>query len=673
MQEEAIVPIKIKSKLASTPKKKPQFFKTIKDLRGQEVTLSDPDIVRSLVILMNQAAVNGGAAAHWGGPSAYAEIMSALHAIMFSASDKNKEWYERFNFVNDAGHAENGIYAIRANYGFDGMSLHDLLKFRSIKSKLTGHGEGHLNPEGVLISNGPLGSGLPQAQGLAIADKLLKNDRTTICVISDGACMEGEAKEAIATIPGFCKKGKMNPFLMVLSDNNTKLSGRIDKDSYSMLDSFEALAAQGWHVIKVDDGHNLEKVYHAVKCGIEQLEGDSLKPVCLWIKTIKGKGLKETESASSGGHGYPGKPHDKKFIFFIEEVLSNNIPGEVRTLIDYVLKESEQVTSKKKKTLETVKTFKVQDGLSAAAIDLTKKGYPIYSVSSDVAGSTGMKGFQTAYPDRYMDIGIAEANMISTAIGLSKNGLIPIVDTFAQFGITKGNLPLIMAQLSQAPIIGVFSHAGLQDAADGASHQATTYISALASIPNTILIQCATYQDAYSYLTSAVEKMSSEIKKGKTPASVILFLGRESFPKESALKLKYGWEKAQVVAKGKDAVIVASGPMLFKAIEAAEILKKDKKSVTIINNAFVNRPDVKTIAKELKACKSRLVTVEDHQILGGMGAILSHALLQNGVNFKLKSLGINGDFGQSAYLADELYKKHKLSVNDIVNAVKKLR
>ena len=83
------------------------------------------------------------------------------------------------------------------------------------------------------MSNGPLGSALPQAQGLALADKLLKNDRLTLCTVSDGASMEGEAKEAFAAIPGLAAKDRLNPFLLVVSDNDTKLSGRISKDAFS--------------------------------------------------------------------------------------------------------------------------------------------------------------------------------------------------------------------------------------------------------------------------------------------------------------------------------------------------------------------------------------------------------------------------------------------------------
>ena len=120
------------------------------------------------------------------------------------------------------GNTENGVYALRANLGFDQMTFEDLKGFRSIESKLTGHGESHLNPEGVLLSNGPLSSAVGQSQGLAMADKTAGNDRVTLLVLSDGASMEGEAKEAFSAIPGLAAKGKVNPFVMILSDNQTK-------------------------------------------------------------------------------------------------------------------------------------------------------------------------------------------------------------------------------------------------------------------------------------------------------------------------------------------------------------------------------------------------------------------------------------------------------------------
>jgi len=234
--------LNIPSKLAPTPSGPPKYSVKVKNAKGEEVVLADPKATRALVALMDTEAVNGGAACLWGGPAAFAEIMAAIHGLMFATRDR--PWHEAFNFVNDAGHTENGIYALRCNYGFDGMTFEDLKGFRSIRSKLTGHGESELNPQGVLLSNGPLSSALPQSQGLALADNVRRNDRVTICTVSDGASMEGEAKEAFAAIPGLAGKGRLNPYLLVISDNDTKLSGRITQDAFSMEPTFFAMSAR---------------------------------------------------------------------------------------------------------------------------------------------------------------------------------------------------------------------------------------------------------------------------------------------------------------------------------------------------------------------------------------------------------------------------------------------
>ena len=296
-------PIQLKSKLAPTPKTALKYFSKVKNSAGAEVTLADPRASRAAVALMDVHAVVGGAACHWGGPAAFAEIMSAIHGVMFAT--QGREWHEAFNFVNDAGHTENGVYAVRALYGFDGMTLDTLKGFRGIHSKLTGHGESHINPAGVLLSNGPLGSSLPQAQGLTIGDKIAQRDRVTIVTISDGASMEGEAKEAFAAIPGLAAKGKLNPFGMIISDNDTKLSGRITADSFSMNPTFNSIGGLGWNVLHVANGNDLSEVYLALEKAIAAAKADPTKPICILAKTIKGFGVKSTMDSASGGHGFP--------------------------------------------------------------------------------------------------------------------------------------------------------------------------------------------------------------------------------------------------------------------------------------------------------------------------------------------------------------------------------
>ena len=620
---------------------------------------------------MDVHAVVGGAACHWGGPAAFAEVSSAVHGVLFAASDR--PWHESYNFVNDAGHAENGIYAIRANYGFDGMTPDTLKGFRSIQSKLTGHGESHINPEGVLLSNGPLGSSIGQAQGLAIGDKLAGNKRITVLLMSDGASMEGEAKEAFAAIPGLAAKGRVNPFVMVISDNDTKLSGRITADSFSMQPSFEAMAPLGWDVRKVEKGHDLQLVYTAVEQAIADAAANPEKPVCIWLKTVKGYGIKATEQNAAGGHGFPLANGEKIVEWLTEIYQGDTAPADLLAWGQALRNEWEtKETEKKAKAAAAaaapapataapvVKKDKVQAGLAAGAIQAAQAGYPVYSVSSDVQGSTGISTFQKA-TGRFIEVGIAESNMISVAAGLSKVGFIPIVDTFGQFGVTKGNLPLTMAALSQAPVIAMFSHIGFQDAADGASHQATTYLAAVSSIPHTTVIAPSCAKEAEAFMNAAIRRIGDERAAGRDGESVVFFVGRENYPVEWVPGATYVWGKAQVIEVGTDVVLVGSGVLFSKCLEAAKLLRTNGKSATVINNPFINQVDIETIGAAVQRCGGRLVTIEDHQVIGGMGAQVSHALSRTGISHRVTSLGIHGEFGQSAYLAEELYIKHGMT------------
>ncbi|MFQ3671280.1 MAG: transketolase C-terminal domain-containing protein, partial [Verrucomicrobiia bacterium] len=315
-----------------------------------------------------------------------------------------------------------------------------------------------------------------------------------------------------------------------------------------------------------------------------------------------------------------------------------------------------------------VKKDKIQSGLSKAAIRAAQEGYPVLSISADLPGSTGMSTFQKALPDRAIDVGVAEANMISVAAGFSKMGYIPIVDTFAQFGVTKGNLPLTMAALSQAPVIAVFSHAGFQDAADGASHQGLTYFAAVSAIPHTVVVAASCADEAEAFMHQAIVRLGEDRQAGRDGETVIFFIGRESYPLSWVPGIKYEWGKAQVLREGSDVTLVTCGALLGSTLKAADRLAAQGKSATVINHPFVNRPDVSTFREALAKTGGKLVTVEDHQVVAGMGAQLVHALAQAGISFRVKSLGVHGEFGQSAYLAQELYDKHGLGPDGIVEA-----
>ncbi len=661
-----------RQKLARPLKKKPQFFVSLKDSLGYEFHLADPKATRAMLACMDMEAGLQGAASHWGGPSAFAEIMSALYALIFHLAEKNsKDWFDLFHLINDAGHCENGLYALKANYNMADLGIEDLKKFRSLESHLTGHGEAHLFPKGVYLSNGPLGSTLAQAQGLAMADKLLGNKRMTIATVSDGACMEGEAKEALNAIPGFASKKQLNPFLLMISDNNTKLSGRIDEDSFSLKPFLNSLSELGWDSCFISRGNDLENVFHSVQAGLDKALRNPEKPVALIFKTCKGFGVEKTMKDSSGGHGFPLK-NPKELQAFVKEIYGGKtIPKEVLNWCEEIKTRFNK--KKNKKAFSKIPFKKTQVGVAKALIEQKQKGLPIVSISSDLPGSTGVASFRKEFPEHSFDVGVAEANMISAAVGFSKQGFVPVVDTFAQFAVTKGSLPLIMSALSQAPVIGIFSHAGFQDAADGASHQALSYFAKTCSLPHTKVYALSCVEEAYHLVSQAVELFYQEKKSGLVPKSQIFFLGRETFPESYGASF-YSLDKTQVLfdnSQGASPVLLVScGPLIQEALLAGEELKKKGRGAVVINNPCVSDPEIKSISQWLSICEGRLVTVEEHQIKGGMASLLVLDLQAAGIKIsKLKNLAVQGAFGRSAYKALELYKLFGLDRASIVQAV----
>jgi len=304
----SLSPIALKNELAPNPKSAAKYCKEVKLSSGETLAISDPKALRAMVALMDMQAVMGGAASHWGGPSSLAEIVSSAYALAFDRSNKeNKQWYDSIQIINDEGHCENVIYALKANYSYADLNIDSLKGFRSIHSPLTGHGEAHIFPEAVYLSNGPLGSSLPQAQGLSLADALSgKKGRVTLTIISDGACMEGEAKEALAAIPGMASRGEMAPFVMLVNDNKTKLSGRIE-DAFSMEPTFDSLTALGWDVVPLENANDLQACVSCLEVAIEKAKSNPKKPIAIHACTVKGYGVKSTAESASGGHGFPLK------------------------------------------------------------------------------------------------------------------------------------------------------------------------------------------------------------------------------------------------------------------------------------------------------------------------------------------------------------------------------
>jgi transketolase len=529
------------------------------------------------------------------------------------------------------------------------------------------------------MSNGPLGSAFPQSQGLAMSDKLAGKNRVTVVAISDGASMEGEAKEAFAAIPGLASRGQVAPYILIISDNNTKLSGRIDKESFSMDPTFASLETLGWKVLRIEDGHDLQKCYQTMEQAYEWAMQNPQKPVAIHAKTIKGIGTAKTAESSSGAHGFPLKVASELPAFLGEIWDQKTLPAEFTSWINDLVNFEKTLAARPKTALLSATTAgafakgaeeKVQTGVAKAMIKARKNGWPVVSVTSDLPGSTGVAAFRKEFPQDSFDVGVAESNMVSVAAGFSRNGYIPFVDTFAQFGVTKGALPLIMASLSHSPIIAIYSHTGFQDAADGASHQALSYIAMTSAIPHvrTYCLSCSDEAEALVY--QAMEEFVQAREKDQVPFSYVFFLGRENFPRHYGVS-EFKLNKGQILFDNtadfpRSVTLAVGGSLVREGFKAVEALAQKNVGVVLVNPSIMNEPDVPLLQKALDKTQGHLVTVEDHQLHGGMGSLISHALSQNGTPYKLKSLGVKMEFGQSAYQALELYQKHNLDADAMV-------
>ena len=661
--------------LFSNPSQKLLFPLNLKDQQGLEFSLTDPKATRALLACMNMSAVLGGAAAHWGGPSALVEIMSALYGLVFyRAKKQNKKWSELFHLIQDAGHCQNGLYALLANYQLAGLSLEDLKHFRSGQSPLTGHGESHVFPEGVYLSNGPLGSTVAQAQGLAMADRYRNLNRITILSMSDGACMEGESKEALNAIPGLAFRGKINPFLLLISYNNTKLTGRIDEDSFCLKPFLKSLSVLGWDSSFIPKGNDLPTVFETIQKALQKLYQPNSQPVALIFKTCKGFGVQQTVQDPAGGHGFPLKKA-QELPDFVKEIYDGTaIPPKISQWIKD-LQNHKKASPAPSPYFKADALEKVQVGVSKALIEKKNQGRPLVSISADLYGSTGLGAFRKSFPKDSFDMGVAESNMISVAVGFSKQGFIPVVDTFSQFGITKGALPFIMSALSQAPVIAVFSHAGFQDSADGASHQSLSHFAKTCSLPHSQVFALSCSQEAYHLISQAVEEFYQIRQAGKVPKSSFFFLGRETFPPSLGAN-SYDLKTAQILwdqsDKEKPVLIVSCGALVKSALRAGQILLSKGRGSIVINSPCVSDPDTKTLAGALKKCQGRLLVVEDHQKKGGLGSQILLSLHPSSffetkkTPIQFKHLALDGNFGRSAYTAEELYQKFQLDPESLV-------
>lgn len=295
---------------------------------------------------------------------------------------------------------------------------------------------------------------------------------------------------------------------------------------------------------------------------------------------------------------------------------------------------------------------------------ITKLGEEIRDIvvlDADLSCSTQTKLFGDKFPDRFFNVGIAEQNLIGTAAGLAAYGKIPFVSTFAVFATGRAWEPIRQSLcVPKLPVKIVATHGGVTVGADGGSHQMTEDFAIMRALPN-----MSVFCPADAYETRAIIKRIVNYVAG--PCYVRL--SRLKFPVIYDDNYKFNEGKSDLLLDGSDITIIAVGLMVHRALKAAEILKKDGIDAAVINMSSLKPIDVDAIIAAAKKTGA-VLTVEEHQVIGGLGSAVAQVLAEN-CPVSLKIMGINDTFGLSGS-PDELLKIHRLDVDSIANEAKGL-
>lgn len=333
---------------------------------------------------------------------------------------------------------------------------------------------------------------------------------------------------------------------------------------------------------------------------------------------------------------------------------------------------SKKTKSKNSNTKES--EVSIRDGFGKGFVEAGRTNPLVVGLTADLTESVRMGDFAKEYPDRFTQIGIAEQNMAAVAAGLAMAGKIPFAGSFAAFQPYR-NLDQIRTSIciQNLPVKLVSSHAGFSYGADGVQVQALEDVGIMRMLPNMTVLVPADADQA--------EQMT--VKAVGIPGPVYLRLGREktlllsAYPEvdKSVLDLQIG--KAQILTKGTDVAIVACGYMVGQALLVSRNLAEQGIYATVVNMHTIKPIDVEML-NDLVGYVGRIVCVEEHQVAGGLGSAVVEEIIRNkfvrkdGSSPRLKLIGVQDRFGDTAKTTKELWEAYGLGVREIENGVKEL-
>jgi transketolase len=305
-----------------------------------------------------------------------------------------------------------------------------------------------------------------------------------------------------------------------------------------------------------------------------------------------------------------------------------------------------------------VKKIATRDSYGNALKALGAEHENLVVLDADLAGATKTGTFQKAFPERHFDCGIAEANMINVAAGLSTMGFVPFAATFAMFA--AGRAYEQVRNTIGYPHLNVkigATHGGISVGEDGASHQCCEDFALMRTIPG-MTVMCPSDDVEAQKMVKAAYEMNGP---------VYIRFGRAATPVFHSEDYNFQIGKGEVLQEGSDVAIIATGIMVPEAIEAGKALAEQGISARVINMATIKPLDEELVLKAAREC-GKIVTVEEHNILGGLGEAVCGVVSEN-CPVPVKRIGVNDEYGHSGP-AGELLKQFGLCAENIVNVTK---
>lgn len=309
--------------------------------------------------------------------------------------------------------------------------------------------------------------------------------------------------------------------------------------------------------------------------------------------------------------------------------------------------------------MSEVKAIATRDSYGNALVELGKEHSNLVVLDADLAAATKTGVFKKAFPERHFDCGIAEANMVCAAAGMSTFGLVPFVSSFAMFAAGR-----TFEQIRNSvgyPMLNVkigATHGGISVGEDGASHQCCEDFALMRSIPGMVVLSPADDVEARAAVKAAYAHQGP----------VYLRFGRLAVPVFHSEDFKFEIGKGEQLTEGSDIAILATGLMVAEALEAAKELAAQGVHARVINLATIKPLDEEIVLKAAREC-GKLITCEEHSIIGGLGEAVCSCVAEAGVAAKVKRIGVNDEFGHSGP-AKALLKQFGLSAENIVATVR---